>query len=86
MTPPRRRTVLDIDGMHAVHAVRAVEFALASLPAVRHLDVTLGSAVVDHDGSLDEAAFREALALAGCELRALRAMRPPLPVAGDGTD
>ena len=74
-----RRTELQLSGMPAVHAVRAVEFALASLPGVRRLEVALGRAVVDHDGTVTGEALRAAVAMAGCTVESLHETRAPLP-------
>jgi copper chaperone CopZ len=70
---------LDIGGMPAVHAVRAVYTAFAGVPGVLRAEVTLGHAVVEHDGTVTRAALAEAVAIAGCTLMAMREERR-LPV------
>ena len=63
-----RTAHLTIAGMNAVHAVRAVYTAFAGVPGVLHVDVSLGAAILDHDGSVTRAAAAEAIAVAGFEL------------------
>lgn len=78
--PPRRagaaRTAhLVIDGMLAVHAVRAVETAFAGVAGITGADVWLGGATVEHDGTVTRDALATAVELAGCVLVALREER-----------
>ena len=63
-----RVAYLEIGGMAAVHAVRAVYSAFAGVSGVSRAEVTLGRATVEHDGSVTRAMLAEAVALAGCEL------------------
>lgn len=70
-----RRAHLTIDGMTAVHAVRAVYTAFAGVPGVRLAEVQLGGATVEHDGTVTRAMLAEAVALAGCTLVAVREER-----------
>ncbi len=60
---------LEIDGMVAVHCVRAVETALFTVPGITFHDVTVGRMVVEHDGRATEAELRAAVALAGFVVR-----------------
>ncbi len=60
--------MLKIAGMHAVHAVRAVETALRGIPGVLAVDATLGGAVVAHDGGLRPSPLRDAVHDAGFEV------------------
>ena len=71
---------LRIDGMHAVHAARAVYTAFAGVPGVHNADVSLGHATVEHDGTVTRAALADAVALAGCELVDMTEERGRLPV------
>jgi copper chaperone CopZ len=73
-------TTLTISGMRAVHAARAVYTALASVEGIAHADVSLGRAVVEHDGRATPERLREAVALAGCEVVAVTEQRRTLPV------
>ena len=61
------RTTLAIAGMSCVHCKRAVFTALAGVPGVTSADVSIGSAEVEHDGSVTLQALRDAIALAGYE-------------------
>ncbi|MCU0619003.1 MAG: hypothetical protein MUF40_03735 [Gemmatimonadaceae bacterium] len=63
------RIELAIDGMVAVHCVRAVETALVTVPGITFHEVTVGRVVVEHDGQATEAAMRAAVALAGFTVR-----------------
>jgi copper chaperone CopZ len=63
-----QRFLIKIDGMHAIHAVRAVETALGGLAGVRALEVSLGEASVTHDGQLTPTRLREAIRDAGFEV------------------
>ena len=77
-----RRVVarLRIDGMHAVHAARAVYTAFAGVPGIHRAEVSLGEATVEHDGTVTREALAEAVALAGCELVEMAEERGGLPV------
>lgn len=77
-----RRAHLTIDGMTAVHAVRAVYTAFAGVPGVALAEVHLGGAVVDHDGTVTRAMLDAAVALAGCQVTSVREERvlPLLPL------
>ena len=66
MHAPRRRWVLTLADMPAVHAVRAVETAFAGVPGVEGVDVWMGGATVDHDGTLTRAMVDAAVGMAGC--------------------
>lgn len=66
---------LEIGGMLSVHAVRAVYTAFGGVPGVLRADVVLGHATVEHDGTATRDALAEAVALAGCELVAMREER-----------
>ena len=66
--------------MIAVHAVRAVRTALAAVPGIEHAEVSMQGAVLETSAPVSEAALREALGLAGVELRAMRIERGGLPL------
>jgi len=68
-------SILTISGMVAVHAKRAVFTALSGVPGVTSADVELGRAVVEHEATTTADALREAVALAGCEVTAIRMER-----------
>jgi copper chaperone CopZ len=77
---PRQRIHVEIEGLVAVHAVRAVRTALAGVPGIEHAEVTMQGAVLETSAPLDEAALAEALAMAGVRLMALRVERGGLPL------
>jgi copper chaperone CopZ len=70
-----RTAHLTIAGMTAVPAVRAVYTAFAGVPGVTRAEVTMGGAVVEHDGTVTAAMLAEAVALAGCVLEGVREER-----------
>lgn len=75
MLPPRRRWILTIADMPAVHAVRAVETAFAGVPGIVGADVWMGGATLDHDGSVTRAMVDAAVELAGCAVVGAREER-----------
>ena len=72
-------TTLTIGGMTSVHAVRAIETALTPVAGITRLEVALGRARIEHDGRATPDALREAVTLAGYEVRELREEREGLP-------
>jgi copper chaperone CopZ len=76
------RTIALIDGMQAVHCVRAVQTALAMVPGIAWCDVTMGRVELEHDGQAPTSALREAIAIAGFAVREVRSERR-LPVVGE---
>lgn len=70
-----RTAHLTIDGMTAVHAVRAVYTAFAGVPGIVRADVTLGGATVEHDGSVTRAMLADAIDVAGFVLVDVREER-----------
>jgi copper chaperone CopZ len=75
----RVSTVLTIRGMLSVHSVRAVFTALAGVVGVERADVSMGRAVVEHDGRATPERLADAVALAGCEVVEWREERGELP-------
>ena len=73
-------TRLAIGGMTSVHAVRAVETALTPVPGISRLEVSLGRAVIEHDGRATPDALREAIALAGYAVEEVTVERGRLPL------
>ncbi|MCC7054793.1 MAG: heavy-metal-associated domain-containing protein [Gemmatimonadaceae bacterium] len=76
------RTLVEVEGMRAVHCVRAVQTALVMVDGIRWCDVTLGRVEVEHDGAATEAALRQAIGVAGFAVSAVRSERR-LPVVGE---
>lgn len=76
----RQRIHVQLDGLVAVHAVRAVWTALGAVPGVLSADVTMQGAVLEVDGPLDRAALDAALDAAGVSVRELRIEPRVLPI------
>ena len=74
-------TTVTIGGMVAVHAVRAVFTALTSVPGIQTADVSLGKAIIQHDGSATHDHLREAIRMAGCDVIQIQDTRRQLPLA-----
>jgi len=58
-------TTVRISGMTCAHCTRAVFTALSGVPGIARADVKVGSAVIDHDGSVTLDALRQAIEAAG---------------------
>ena len=69
-----------IDGMLCYHCVKAVFTALGGVPGIQHADVSIGKAVIEHDGTVTQDAIREAISIAGYEVLEFRDDRRSLPV------
>ncbi|MCU0647937.1 MAG: heavy-metal-associated domain-containing protein [Gemmatimonadaceae bacterium] len=74
-----RTTTLIIADVLAVHAVRAIEFALGAVPGVHAVDATRERTIVTHDPHVSDAMLAEAVALAGCTVASITRTRT-LPV------
>ena len=61
------QTTVSINGMSCVHCVRAVFTALAGVEGIDSADVSIGRAVIEHDGSVTPEQIRDAIATAGYE-------------------
>ena len=75
------RTTALISGMTCAHCVRAVFTSLAGVPGIGRADVSIGKAVIEHDGSVTAEAIREAIAVAGYEVTGTNDDRRTLPIA-----
>lgn len=73
-------TTAKIDGMSCAHCVRAVFTALGGVAGVSQADVSIGQAIIEHDGSVSHEAIREAISIAGYDARELADDRRSLPV------
>lgn len=73
-------TTAKITGMTCTHCVRAVFTALAGVEGVSRADVSIGRAIVEHDGSVSPEAIREAISIAGYDVADLGDDRRALPV------
>ena len=73
-------TTVRINGMSCSHCVRAVFTALGGVPGIARADVSIGQAVVEHDGTVSQEAIREAISIAGYDVAEFRDDRRALPV------
>ncbi len=69
-----------ISGMSCAHCVRAVFTSLSGVTGIARADVSLGRAVIEHDGSVSAEMVREAISIAGYEVVSFRDDRRALPV------
>lgn len=73
-------TTVKIHGMSCSHCVRGVFTALGGVEGVSRADVSIGQAVVEHDGSVTPEAISEAISVAGYEVAGFSDDRRSLPV------
>jgi copper chaperone CopZ len=73
-------TTARINGMSCSHCVRAVFTALGGVPGIERADVSIGQAVIEHDGTVTQDAIREAISIAGYDVAECRDDRRTLPV------
>ena len=66
--------------MSCAHCVRAVFTALGGVEGVSRADVSIGQAVIEHDGSATRDSIVEAISIAGYEVADFRDDRRTLPV------
>jgi copper chaperone CopZ len=78
---PVMRTLVSIDGMSCAHCVRAVFTSLAGVEGIERADVSIGQAIIEHDGTVTPQAIRDAIAVAGYEVSDTRDDRRSLPIA-----
>ena len=74
-------TTVSINGMSCVHCVRAVFTSLAGVEGIKRADVSIGRAVIEHDGSVTPQQIREAIATAGYDVEGFTEDRRSLPLA-----
>ncbi len=77
---PRQRIHVQLDGLVAVHAVRAVWTALGAVPGVLSAEVSMQGAVLEVEGELDRPALDAAFDAAGVSVRSIRVEARVLPV------
>jgi copper chaperone CopZ len=75
------QTTASISGMTCAHCVRAVFTALAGVAGIDRADVSIGKAVIDHDGTVAPEDIRAAVAVAGYNVTDIRIDRRTLPLA-----
>jgi copper chaperone len=78
--PPMRSTA-SISGMTCAHCVRAVFTSLGGVKGIDSADVSIGRAVIKHDGTVTPEQIREAIAVAGYEVTDFTIDRRTLPLA-----
>jgi len=69
-----------ISGMSCAHCTRAVFTALSGVEGISRADVSIGKAIIEHDGTVSAEAIREAISIAGYEVADVRDDRRTLPV------
>jgi copper chaperone len=73
-------TRLRISGMSCQHCVHAVFTSLTPVPGIVSADVSIGSAVIEHDGRATNDALRDAIAASGYSVLVLEDERRRLPI------
>ena len=61
-------TTVTIAGMRTVHCTRAVFTALGAVDGIASAGVSLGKAVIEHDGRATPSQLRQAIRVAGYEV------------------
>jgi copper chaperone len=75
------QTTATISGMTCAHCVRAVFTSLAGVEGIDRADVTIGKAVIEHDGTVTPEKIRAAIAVAGYDVIDFKDDRRTLPLA-----
>lgn len=73
-------TTAMISGMTCAHCVRAVFTSLSGVEGISRADVSVGKALIEHDGSVSLEDVRQAILIAGYEVVSFSADRRTLPV------
>ncbi|MDP1858562.1 MAG: heavy metal-associated domain-containing protein [Gemmatimonadaceae bacterium] len=79
-------TTLYIDGMISVHCARAVFTSLARIDGIASADVSMGRAVIEHDGRATKIALDEAVSAVGYLVREVVEERRRLTIRDDAHD
>ena len=74
------QTTAFISGMTCAHCVRAVFTALAGVQGIERADVTIGKAVIEHDGTVAPEDIRAAVAVAGYTVGDIKIDGRTLPI------
>jgi copper chaperone CopZ len=74
-------TTVSINGMSCVHCVRAVFTSLAGVEGIKRADVSIGRAVIEHDGGVTPEQIGDAVAIAGYQVTDSHTDRRSLPIA-----
>jgi copper chaperone len=75
------QTTAIISGMTCAHCVRAVFTALGGVEGIQRADVSIGKAVIEHDGTVTNDAIRKAVEIAGYTVDDFKNDRRSLPIA-----
>jgi copper chaperone CopZ len=75
------RTTATISGMTCAHCIRAVFTSLAGVEGIRSADVSIGRAVIEHDGTVTPEDIRDAIRIAGYEVKDIKIDGRTLPLA-----
>ena len=74
-------TTVSISGMTCAHCVRAVFTSLAGVKGINRADVSIGQAIIEHDGTVTSEQIRDAIAVAGYEVTDIKIDKRTLPLA-----
>lgn len=75
------RTTASISGMTCAHCVRAVFTSLAGVEGISSADVSIGRAVIDHNGTVTPEEIRAAIKIAGYDVADMKSDARTLPIA-----
>jgi copper chaperone len=75
------QTTASISGMTCAHCVRAVFTSLAGVEGIDRADVSIGKAVIEHDGTVTPEQIRAAIKIAGYDVTGIGNNRRSLPLA-----
>jgi copper chaperone CopZ len=75
------KTTASISGMTCAHCVRAVFTSLAGVEGIDRADVSIGRAVIEHDGTVTPEQIRGAVKVAGYDVTDFRNDTRSLPLA-----
>ena len=75
------KTTASISGMSCAHCVRAVFTSLAGVEGIDRADVSIGRAVIEHDGTVTPEQIRSAIAVAGYDVTDFKNDGRSLPLA-----
>ena len=73
-------TRVSIAGMTCQHCINAVFTSLTPVPGISSANVSIGSAVIEHDGRATIAALREAIGAAGYDVTVASESTRQLPI------
>jgi copper chaperone len=74
------KTTANIQGMTCAHCVRAVFTALSGVKGISNADVSIGRAIIEHDGTVTPEAISEAISIAGYKVADFNHDRRTLPL------